>query len=72
MTESILWSVRILCWSLALPRIRRVNAVPFVELRNELGNAFGVILAAILVAGPGLLHSRTLVADVEFNSFAPR
>jgi hypothetical protein len=41
MTESILWSVRILCWSLALPRILRVNAVPFVGLRNELGNLFG-------------------------------
>jgi hypothetical protein len=38
MTASILWSVRILCWSLALPLIRRV---PFVELRNELGNVFG-------------------------------
>jgi hypothetical protein len=29
------------------------------------------VKCAILVAGPGLLHSRALVADVGFNSFAP-
>jgi hypothetical protein len=28
-------------------------------------------LAAILVAGPGLLHSKTPVVDVEFNSSPP-